>query len=48
MGAIKSTYTFLVGKPEGWKQFPRCMRRLEDNIKMDYKGKNIKMLTGYM
>jgi hypothetical protein len=35
MGARKSVYKVLVGKPEGRRPLGRPRRRWEDNIKMD-------------
>jgi hypothetical protein len=37
MGAGRSAYGVLVGKPEGKRPLGRLRRRWEDNIKMDLK-----------
>ena len=36
MGERRGLYRFLVGKPEGKRQFGRLKRRWEENIKMDF------------
>jgi hypothetical protein len=35
MGAVRGSYSILVGKPEGRRPLGRPRRRWEDNIKMD-------------
>jgi len=35
MKEMRNKYNIFVGKPEGKKQLGRCMRRWEDNIRMD-------------
>jgi hypothetical protein len=37
MGASRFTFRILVGKPEGRRPLGGSRRRLEDNIKMDFR-----------
>jgi hypothetical protein len=38
IGEKRSTYTILVGKPEGKRPLGRTKRGCVDNIKMDFRG----------
>jgi hypothetical protein len=39
---MRNVYRILVGKPEGTRPLGRSGRRLEDNIRMDLRGKGWK------
>jgi hypothetical protein len=46
MGARRSAYRVLVGKPEGRRLLERPKRRLEDNIKMGLREVKRRAWTG--
>ena len=41
MGERRGVYRVFVGKPEGKRPLGRHRRRWEDNIKMDFSGKDM-------